>query len=114
MGMERIIEIYEKYNKENLILPEFPTIYIAQIGEKANIFATKLIHELRQANIYAEKDITGKSINSQFKYANKIGAKYVITIGENELESNKAELKNMATGETKIIELTIDEIIKNI
>lgn len=114
MGMERIIDIYEQYNKENMILPEMPKIYIAQIGEDANIYATQLVHQLREANIYVEKDITGKSINAQFKYANKIGAEYVITIGETELDSKKAEIKNMKTGETKKIDLKLEDIIQNI
>lgn len=114
MGVERIMEIYEKYNTENLIMPERTQIYIAQIGEEANIYATKLVHELRRANIYAEKDIMGKSINAQFKYANKIGAKYVLTIGETELQNNKVEMKNMETGEVKLIDLTLGEIIKNL
>lgn len=114
MGMERIIDIYEQYNKKNMILPEMPKIYIAQIGEDANIYATQLVHQLREANIYAEKDITGKSINAQFKYANKIGAEYVITIGETELDSKKAEIKNMKTGETKKIYLKLEDIIQNI
>lgn len=114
MGMERIIDIYEQYNKENMILPEMPKIYIAQIGEDANIYATQLVHQLREANIYVEKDITGKSIKAQFKYANKIGAEYVITIGETELDSKKAEIKNMKTGETKKIDLKLEDIIQNI
>lgn len=114
MGMERIIDIYEQYNKKNMILPEMPKIYIAQIGEDANIYATQLVHQLREANIYVEKDITGKSIKAQFKYANKIGAEYVITIGETELDSKKAEIKNMKTGETKKIYLKLEDIIQNI
>lgn len=114
MGVERIMEIYEKYNKEELISPKKVQIYIAQIGENANIYATKLVHELRKANVYAEKDVMGKSINAQFKYANKIGAKYVITIGETELQNNKIEIKNMETGEVKLIDLSIEEIVKNI
>ena len=114
MGLERLIEIYEKYNQEGLVQARTPQIYIAQIGEAANVFATKLVHELRQNNVYAEKDVTGKSINAQFKYANKIGAKYVITIGDNELETNTADLKNMETGETEKITLDVAEIIKYI
>ncbi len=114
MGMERLIEIYEKYNPENLVQMKVPQIYIAQIGEEANVFATKLVHELRQNNIYAEKDVTGKSINAQFKYANKISAQYVITIGDNELQTGQAELKNMRTGEAEKIELNINSIIEKI
>lgn len=114
MGIERLIEIYEKYNSENLIMPITPILYIAQIGDEANIYATKLVHELREKNIYAEKDVTGKSINAQFKYANKIGAKYVITIGDNELNSKEAKLKDMNTGESVDIKLNVEDIIKNL
>ena len=100
MGLERLIEIYDKYNTDSVVQPR-PDIFIAQIGEAANVFATKFVHELRQNGIYAEKDVTGKSINAQFKYANKLGAKYVVTVGDNELETNEAEIKNMATGEVQ-------------
>ena len=64
--------------------------------------------------MYTIKDISEKSLNAQFKYANKIKAKYIITIGENELKDMKAELKNMDSGETKNIELSVEEIVKNI
>ena len=114
MGLERLIEIYEKYNQDGLVQLAVPQLYIAQIGEAANVFATKLVHELRQSNVYAEKDVTGKSINAQFKYANKIGAKYVITIGDNELETNTADLKNMETGEVQKITLDVAEIMEKI
>ena len=114
MGMERLLEIYEKYNTQNNLEMQRPDIYIAQIGEEANIYATKLVHDLRKSNVYAIKDISEKSLNAQFKYANKIKAKYIITIGENELNDMKAELKNMDSGETKNIELSVEEIVKNI
>ena len=110
MGLERAIEIYEKYNTEAPITMQTPIVYIAQIGDDANVYATKLVHELREAGIYAEKDITGKSLNAQFKYANKIGAKYVITIGENELQEGKADMKDMATGEAEVVGLNVGEI----
>lgn len=70
MGMERLVEIYEKYN-ENKIEPKQLQLYITNIGEEANIFATKLVQKLRKENIYAEKDISGKSLKAQFKYADK-------------------------------------------
>ena len=110
MGIERLIEIYEKYNTESLVKPRVPDIYIAQIGDTANVLATKLVHELRKNNIYAEKDVTGKSVNAQFKYANKIGAKYVVTIGDNELSTNQAQIKNMETGEVR--EISLSEVDK--
>jgi histidyl-tRNA synthetase len=114
LGMERLIEIFEKYNEGNLVKEETPVLFIAKIGEEANKFATKIVHEIRQKGFFVEKDITGKSINAQFKYANKLGAKYVITIGDNELQTKKVELKNMETGEIKQIGLNIDDIICNL
>ena len=49
-----------------------------------------------------------RGVNAQFKYANKIGAKYVVTIGDDELASGKVQLKNMESGETE--EISISEI----
>ena len=109
MGMERLVEIYEKYN-ENKIEPKQLQLYITNIGEEANIFATKLVQKLRKENIYAEKDISGKSLKAQFKYADKKNAKYCLTIGETEVISKKAKIKNMETGEEKQIELLQEQI----
>lgn len=61
-----------------------------------------------------QKDITEKSIKAQFKYADKIMAEYVLTIGEDEINTNKAKLKNMQTGEEQEVELLVDEIIEKI
>ena len=46
-----------------------------------------------------------RSLKAQFKYADKKNAKYVVTIGENEITTGKADLKEMSTGETKTVEL---------
>jgi len=54
---------------------------------------------LRADNKYAVKDITGKGLNAQFKYANKSGAKFVIILGEDEIKNGVAKIKNMETGE---------------
>lgn len=111
LGVERLVEIYEKYNKENIVKPERPSLYIAQIGEKANLFATKLVKELRLNGINVQKDISERSIKAQFKYADKIGAKAVLTIGEDEISANKAKIKNMETGEEKEVELNTNAIL---
>lgn len=48
------------------------------------------------------------------KYADKKKAKFVIVLGEEEIEKNKAKLKNMITGEEKEISISLEEIRKNI
>lgn len=115
MGVERLIEILMKKQIE-LNKPK-PCIYIAQIGEEANIFATQLVEILRGKNIYAQKDITGKSLKAQFKYADRIGSKYVLTIGDIELKEKKANLKDMLTGNEETINLdgnSAEKLIKYI
>lgn len=113
MGMERIVDLIIKKN-ELLNKVQKPILYVAQIGEKPNMFATKLVEELRGRNIYVQKDITNKSLKAQFKYADKIGSKYTITIGEDELQKQKAKLKNMETGEETEVDLDIEKIIEKL
>ncbi len=113
MGVERLVEIYEKYNS-NTIPEKEMDLYIAYIGDEANILATKLVEDLRKENIYVEKDVTGKSLKAQFKYANKQNARYCITIGDEEVKSNKITIKKMDTGEEKDIALDVKDIILSI
>lgn len=103
-GMERLIEVL-KYNNKELDLKKNIDVFIAYIGENANMYATKLVSNLRKNGVYAEKDIMERSLKAQFKYADKKNAKYIITLGDTEIETNKAILKDMKNGEEKEIEL---------
>jgi histidyl-tRNA synthetase len=57
----------------------------------------------------------GRSVKAQMKYADKLGVRYSLILGDNEIESNKAQLKDMKTGEVKDISLDtlIDRLVKN-
>ncbi len=98
IGMERLIMIMEK---QNVDFPQKPLteVYIAPIGEKAKFKALNLCQMLRKSSIFSQMDIVGKNLKPQMKYADKIGAKYSLVIGDSELETNKANIKNMKTGE---------------
>ena len=88
-------------------------VFVAYLGDKANLYSTKYVELLRDNGIYAEKDIMGRSLKAQLKYADKKKAKFVLTIGDNEIESKKAPLKNMETGEISQIDLEeIQELLK--
>ena len=114
-GMERLIEIFKENNKD-LDLQKNMDIFVAYIGENANTYVTKLVRDLRNIGIFAEKDIMERSIKAQFKYADKKQAKFVLTIGDTEIENKKAMMKNMKTGEEKEVNLedinTITSILK--
>lgn len=103
LGMERLLELFDKYN-ENIEVKK-PEIFVATIGEEANKYATRLVQKLRAEGKYVVKDITGKGLNAQFKYANKIGAKYVITLGDDEIKNKVGKIKNMETGEEEEYEI---------
>ena len=84
MGVERLLEVFDRYNKD-LVKEKSMDLYIANIGEKANDFATKLVLELRNAGVFVEKDICERSLKAQFKYADKNNAKFVLTLGDDEV-----------------------------
>ena len=112
-GEERLIELFEQNNKDiEKNIENNIKIYVAYIGESANKYATKLVNKLREKGIYAEKDIMGRSLNAQFKYANKKNAEFVLTIGDDEISTGKAKLKNMRTSEEE--EIVIEEWLKSI
>lgn len=104
MGMERILLTMQNQGIE-IPEPEKCDLYIAGLGENAQLQAFRLAKTVRECSLKAECDIVGRSVKAQMKYADKIGAKFSMVIGDNELETGKASLKNMETGETAQISL---------
>ena len=104
MGLERLILTMEKQGCE-FLKPGSCDIFIAALDDAAVSKTVKLVMELRDMGIKADYDIVGRGLKAQMKYANKIGAKFSMVLGSNELESGKAALKNMADGSEKDISL---------
>ena len=69
---------------------------------------------MRAAGIFAERDTTGRSLKAQMKYSDKIGAKHTIIIGQDELESNTALVKNMTSGAGITVKLDANDIISTL
>ena len=98
MGLTRLalaLKTLAAEGKTELPVNASPVLYIAPMGEKAAVYALAAVEKLRAKGIYAECDIASRSLKAQMKYADKIGAEYVLVVGDNELESGKALLKNM-------------------
>jgi histidyl-tRNA synthetase len=104
MGLERLLLLIKAQGVE---LPAAAgcELYIASIGERASVEAAALASELRSSGISAQFDVVGRSVKAQMKYADKIGAKYTIVLGDDDLEKGEVSLKNMDSGETQIISL---------
>lgn len=105
MGLERLIMTMDELNID-IPQNDSVTLFVASIGERADRYATKLINSLRSKGLSAERDHLKKSVKAQMKFADKIGAKYSVVIGDNEIDNNSAILKNMKTGETENVVLT--------
>ncbi len=99
LGIERIMMIL-KSQGISLGEPERPDIFIAAIGEKADMATQKLVYSLRAMGAHAERDLCLRSVKAQMKYANKLNAKFSIVLGDDEIDSGRAAVKNMSTGET--------------
>lgn len=114
MGEDRLIDIFEKYNETNDVKIRVPDLYIASIGEIAEESALNLALELRKNGLYVETDICARSMKASLKYADKTGSKFLMVIGEDEVNNKKANIKNMATGEEIEVGLNIEEIISKL
>lgn len=113
IGMERLIELVKQTSLDK-ISETHPDLYIAQISDQEDEFVCQLKLALRKLGLQVESDLLRRSIKAQFKYANKIQAKYVITIGETETQQKAGEIKCMETGETEKIALEPEAIAQHL
>lgn len=115
LGVERLLLTLENNNIE-IENPKATDIYIATIGDEAKTKSFKLIKDLRANHISADNDHLDKSLKAQFKYSDKLNAKYTVVIGDDELANDTATLKNMQTSEQTTIKLSelVDELKKRL
>jgi histidyl-tRNA synthetase len=113
MGMERLVLLLQQQEKG--ILPaEEVDLFIAGIGENGCHAGFALAHALRAEKFKIAMDHEGRSLKSQMKQANKAGARFVLIIGDSELEAGKGVLRNMATEEQQEVGLVAAEITARI
>lgn len=105
LGAERLLLTLEA-NGVEIGNPNHTDIFVVTIGDKAKLKSFSILKDLRENHISADKDHLDRSLKAQFKYSNKINAKYTIVIGDDELDKDKATLKNMETGDQKLIKIS--------
>lgn len=76
---------------------------VGSMGETEAEYALKLAASLRAKGRSVETDLVGRSVKAQMKYADKIGAKYVVIIGDEEIKTNTLKVKDMTTGEQQSV-----------
>ena len=104
MGLERLQLVMEAQGCK-FPEPEKTDLFIVALGEKATLKAIEIAKDMRSEGFSVQYDLNERSIRAQMKYADKIGAKFNVVIGDNEVDSNKASLKNMQTGDSSDVAL---------
>lgn len=108
LGVERVVSLMDTTSLQ----PPRPQLFISALGDEAVAFVLSLIHNLRSSGIRVETDYTGASLKSQMKKADKSGAGHTLIIGEQELRSQTAVLRNMQTKEQVAVPLA--NIVENL
>lgn len=113
MGLERLLLVLESIGK----LPaneENPEIFLANIGDNADMYVQKLVLDLRKDGISAERDYGARSLKAQMKYANKIGARFSAVVGDDDIAKGALNVKNMETGESEeVLAEKLSEFLKS-
>lgn len=109
MSIERFIAALNAEQVE-LELGNQLDCYLVSLGDEAKDYTVGLLQKLRLAGYSAERDYLDRKIKAQFKAADRLHAKYVAVLGEDELKANKINLKFMETGEQ--MEVNLDQFIE--
>ncbi len=106
MGIERLLMTMEE---RGVRFPDAPCcdLYFVSMGAAAAKKCFALATAMREGGAAVECDIVGRSLKAQMKYADKLGARFTVVVGDNELETGRAQLKDMNSGAVE--EVTLDE-----
>lgn len=105
LGIERLLLLLEEEKTDNV-----SDLYIAALGDSAAMEALRIQSEMIHKGLSVSTDVIGRSLKAQMKYADKLGAQFVLIIGEDELANGKYTLRNMSTKEQQ--EILPDELEK--
>lgn len=104
MGVERLVLLLD----ETRLQAEGPQLFIAALGDRAQTEGFVLLNRLQRQNIHAHMDFSGKSLKAQMRLANRLGSKFTLVLGDNELDAGIARLKRMQDGTEQ--EVSLDSI----
>lgn len=106
MGIERLLMVM---SAKNCKFPEPPRceLYLAPMGDRAVKRCFAMATRLREGGVSVEFDTAGRGLKAQMKYADKLGARFTIVVGDNELDTGMAKLKDMETGD--VSEVALDD-----
>ncbi|MCQ2977863.1 MAG: histidine--tRNA ligase [archaeon] len=107
LGFDRLINAIEELTGKKELEPRI-TAYVAAISESTRGKAFEITQKLRLSDIPTDVDLSRKKFKKLLAYADKIGVKFTVLVGERDLEDNKVTIKNMETGEQELV--AIDDV----
>lgn len=111
MGLERLLLALDV---ENISLPIEKSLdcYIVSLGDQAKQLAVSIAYDLRKKGIQVDQDYLDRGMRAQFRQADRLHTKYVMIIGDNEIEKNVATIRVMKTGDQ--YEISIDDVVEHL
>lgn len=109
LGKERLLMLMEA-NGVEIPKRNDSDVFVAVMGDEAKLFGQKLMFDLRKAGIRVQMDDLLRNFKGQFKYADRLGVKYTVVLGDDEIAKKAATVKNMETGEQE--EVPFENIIE--
>ena len=103
-GMERLFIALDEAGKPFPDAPS-PDVYIVSLGEEALLWALPTANKFRAAGLKVALDLKGRSMKAQMREANRLGVRFVVIVGSDELQSKKVTVKNMETSEQEEVVL---------
>ncbi len=112
MGITRVIMAMKQIGTDAVETPPVE-LYLAPLGERATVTAMAITERLRRAGHIVECDVMARSLKAQMKYAGKLGARRVLILGDNEVDSGRAPLRNMMDSTQEEVELATFDLTED-
>jgi len=106
LGVERLLMELESVGVE-LPRKDRTDLYLVSIGAPAEDLCAKLAYNLRALGFAVQKDVMARSVKAQMKAADKLGASFTMVIGDTEVASGRAKIRNMRDGSDAEIALDV-------
>ena len=101
IGLDRVVLALP----ESILPAPEPWIFVAAFGEKGKPAGLSLLDSLRSSQVKADTDYNASTLKTLLRSADRLGAPYVVILGDDEVTKNEVILRNMATKEQEIFAL---------
>jgi histidyl-tRNA synthetase len=103
IGFDRILLAMEKEGK--VYEPKGVDAYVLAVSEDMKLKAAEVVASLRSSGVSSDIDIMGRKMGKALKYASAIRARYAVIVGAKEMEEGSVTLRDMSTGEQKLVKV---------